>query len=123
MKSHLLKVSALAAILALTACGTNYRPMVDSKGQDMSFYESDLMECQHYAEQNSTVTNTAGSTLLGAALGTAIGAVSGGNHNTLASGAAIGGITGLAGGGAKAHYDEKHIIRECMRGRGYRVLD
>ncbi|MFO0996427.1 MAG: glycine zipper family protein [Alphaproteobacteria bacterium] len=119
-------IAATAAIL-IAGCANSYRPIVDSKGTDMSNYEQDLTECRSYASQVSPAGTAAGGAVLGAAAGGALGAVGGAfsGHPGFgaARGAALGGTGGLLAGGYKGAQDQTHIVRNCMRGRGYRVLD
>ena len=116
----------LAAALVAGRAGS-YRPIVDTKGADMSNYEQDLTECRGYASQVSPVGTAAGRAMLGAAAGGALGAVGGAftGHPgfNAARGAALGGTGGLFAGGYKGAQDQTHVVRNCMRGRGYQVLD
>ncbi len=112
------KLYFLSAILLVTACssGVNYDPIVD--GEKGMRYYSDLNVCQNYAKQQ-TVTPT------GAFVGAATGALikSGGDRSDIAQGAAIGAGTGAAVDVGATIARQKDIIRTCMRGRGYKVLN
>lgn len=118
--AHLL-AAALATAGILAGCA-NYRPIVDSQSiTDPQRYELDLADCQRYAEQ----VNPAASALVGAALGALLGAALGAvaDDPYWAITAAGGAIGGLAGGTASAVGDQKDVVRECMRQRGYAVLN
>ncbi len=118
MKNLFVKSAALSAVLVVAACssGVNYDPIIDGK-KGMTYY-SDLSVCQEYAKQK-TVTPT------GAFLGAATGALvkSGGDRGDIAQGAAVGAGLGATGDVAATIARQKSMIRTCMRGRGYKVLD
>ncbi|WP_019960093.1 glycine zipper family protein [Woodsholea maritima] len=120
----LVSVITLGVIaLSTAACansGASYRPIVD--GPQSATYESDLAACQGVAQQrsylNGDVRNDA---LIGAAVGGAIGLVTGDSED--AWDGALGG--GLMGGGAAMHEtrgERRDIVIECMKGRGHNVV-
>lgn len=113
-------------IVSLGGCaapsGANYRPIVDTKGVDFNRYEADLRECQNYATQTAGAGESA---MTGAAAGALFGAVvaaAGGRSYSRTSSAGIGAVTGAAGAGLQGETDQRNIIRRCLAGRGYRVL-
>ena len=112
-------------ILAISACAT-YRPIVDMKGVDQGRYEADLKECQVYAEQVSPAGHAAVGAGIGAGIGAVLGAIIGSFFGEAGRGAgmgaALGGAQGAIGGGAEGAQGQVNIIRNCMAGRGYRVL-
>ncbi|MCP5365240.1 MAG: glycine zipper family protein [Hyphomicrobiales bacterium] len=121
--------SALIVGLAigLAGCAGSYEPVVDLKGVDHIEYQSDLEECRAYAENvdvgSNAATGGAVGAGVGAAAGAAVGAITGAPGRGAAIGAAGGGTSGLFGGLFRGTSKEKRIIRNCLRGRGYRVLD
>lgn len=124
-ESRMKNIVALGtAILLLSACaGAGYRPLVDTAGRDMNKYENDLRECQGYAEQVSGAgTGAAVGVAAGAIIGALFGGLAGGNrtqrNQTSALGAASGGLSGAASGEGS----QRNVIRRCMGGRGYNVL-
>ena len=97
-----------------------YRPIVDSQGMDMSNYETDLAQCQQYAEQVNIGQDAAVGAGVGAALGLALSAISGGDKSVATGvGAVSGGATGLG----SAANSQKNVITRCLLGRGYKVLN
>lgn len=71
-------VIILIASLSLSACmGKNYRPVIDPKGVNMSYYEADLAECQNIAGQQSVIAESAQTAVVGAAAGAVVGSVIG----------------------------------------------
>lgn len=113
-------------LLILTAGCSTYRPIVDMQGKDQGRYETDLSECQAYARQVSP----AASALLGGAIGAGAGAILGaivgsyfGQAGEFAGmGASVGGASGGMSGAAEGARSQKDVIRRCMAGRGYNVL-
>ncbi len=114
-----------AAALSVSACASD--PIVDMKGVDNARYEQDLAECKQYADQVDVASNAGTGVLFGGAAGAAVGAVVGAITGAPGTGAAIGaaggGTTGLFGGGAKGYSKKQQVVRNCLRGRGYSVLD
>ena len=115
------KIISLMLVASLAGCAT-YRPIVDTKGVNQQAYESDLRECQAYAEQVSPAEHAAGGAVAGALLGAVLGAMVG-NHHTSSQMAGIGAVSGAASGGGEGANAQKNIIRRCMAGRGYHVLN
>lgn len=119
---------AVGLVLLLTACASS-APVIDHRASNktMGQYERDLAECRQYASQRNATGETLGGALggaaLGAALGAATGAISGNPATGAAYGAAIGGIGGGSMAGFNATSSQRGIVRRCMEGRGYRVLD
>lgn len=119
------KMSVLALAL-LAGCAHSYQPIVDLQNVDQMRYQQDLAVCRQYADQVDPVKE-AGTDLLigalgGAALGAATGAIAGDAAMGAATGAAIGGIGGAGVGGVSGAERQKQIIRNCLSGRGYKVL-
>lgn len=120
---------ATALGLVLAGCAQSYQPVVDMKGVDTAKYQQDLYECRQYAEQVSPVERAAGGALLGAAGGAALGAITGGLASGVSAGsgaalgAATGGAVGAGVGGVTGIEQQKQIIDNCLRGRGYNVLN
>lgn len=116
-------VATLVSALLIASCATpsQYRPIVDTKGVEMSHYEEDLRECQQYAYQVDVANNTAASAAAGAVVLGALAAVFG-NRYDVGRFAAAGAITGGVNGAAAGAQTQVDIIRNCMQGRGYRVL-
>ena len=119
---------ALGFGLALIAGGcAGGGPIVDMKGVDSARYQADLAECEQYAEEVSVAGSAGGGAAVGAAagaaVGAAVGAVTGSPGRGAAIGAAGGGTSGLFGGGASGLSKQDRVVRNCLRGRGYRVLD
>lgn len=113
------KLVAIAGAL-LTGCSGASGPIIDTKGVDMTQYERDRAECETYAEQVSTGTAVGKGAAGGAAVGAAIGAIAGGSAG---KGAGIGAVTGGAQSARTADQEKADVVRNCLRGRGYKVLN
>ena len=120
MKHPLIVVVALAALLA--ACTTTDEIIIDEKGVNLAAYEEDLAECRTYSEQVKKGEKTARGAASGAVIGGAIGAI-GGNSSSAARGAGVGAVSGGAKGASDGEQDEVRVVKNCLRGRGYRVLN
>ena len=109
---------ACALILFVSACTTTSEIIIDPKGVNMTNYEQDLVECQSYSEQVAVGEKAARGAASGAVVGGAVG-----SHRDTAEGAAIGAITGGASGINAGERDKVRVVKNCLRGRGYRVLN
>jgi outer membrane lipoprotein SlyB len=114
MRTMLMIASALAA-----GCSAHPDPIVDTKGVNMAAYERDLAECKQYGAQIQPAQGVAKGAVAGAAVGAAIGAI---GHD-VGQGAAVGAVSGGASSAVKADEDRQNVVKRCMRGRGYKVLN
>lgn len=97
--------------------GANYRPIVDRPGPN---YATDLQDCQDHARKLASVgEGAAGGAMAGAIFGALLGAAFRVGSRDTAWAGALGGATG---GAAKAETDQRSVIANCMRARGYAVL-
>ena len=119
-----------AALFLLGGCsspgGSSYGDssgiIIDRQGVDMSRYYSDLSDCQRYAEEVPVAQRTATSTAGGAVVGGVIGAVVG-DSDTAKRGAGVGVVTGAIRGVSSGTREKEQVVKNCLRGRGYRVLN
>ncbi len=130
MKRYLAQAAMVTmAAAALAGCAQSYQPVVDTRGQDTSRYQQDLYECRQYAQQVSPVEDAAVGGLGGAAAGAALGAITGALVGGVSAGegaafgAATGGAVGLGAGAYSGVNEQQRIIDNCLRGRGYNVLN
>ena len=114
----------IAALLGGCAnTGAAYRPMIDSGRGNVANYETDLRECQAYAAQVAGAADQAmAGAIIGALLGAAIGAAAGGNRYQRNALSSVGAVEGAAGGAMAGETDQRNVIRRCLAGRGYSVL-
>lgn len=99
--------------------------MVDTAGKDMGKFESDMRECQQYASQATGAgTSAAVGAAIGAGLMALLAGVGGGKKRyDMGATARQGAVVGAVAGGAHGEDDQHNIIRRCMAGRGYNVLN
>jgi hypothetical protein len=114
---------------ALAGCTATSQPIVDTKGVDPNQYAQDNNECQQYADNANIAGDAAIGAVGGAAGGAALGAITGAlvpgasAGTGAAIGAATGGALGLGGGALTAVEQRREIYRNCMKNRGYSVLN
>ena len=112
-------------LLSLIACqsGPGYSgPIIDPQGVDMTRYQTDLSECQNIADQVPVGERAVVGAATGAVLGGAVGAVFG-NRNSATRGAGVGAIGGGARGASSGMSERDRVVHNCLRGRGYSVLN
>jgi outer membrane lipoprotein SlyB len=114
--------SVLLALLVLTGCTTTDEIIIDQKGVDMAAYQTDLAECKTYSESVQTGQKAGVGAASGAVVGGLIGAITGGPEGA-ARGAGVGAVGGGAKGAGEGHEAEVQVVKNCLRGRGYRVLN
>ena len=121
------KFLSLSIVTLLVACsnmGSQYVPVVDKKGIDENKYQQDLAECQNLStETEASGASGAKKAAGGAAVGARLGLVGGGNSTNIAQAAGIGGVIGGASGLYSGNSEKQNIIRRCLSGRGYKVLN
>lgn len=98
------------------------KPIVDMAGVNRQQYKIDLRDCSQYAEQVNTGAKAGAGAVGGAVVGGALGAVFGGG-NRAAEGAAAGAVVGGARGVGKGVQERSSVIKNCLRNRGYSVLN
>jgi len=111
----------LLSLLSIAGCGSrHHQVIIDPKGVDMGQYQQDLNSCTQIAQQ---VEQKAGEgAVTGAVIGGVIGAVVG-NSRTVQKVAGVGAVKGGVGGAMQTNKEKKRVVKNCMRGRGYKVLN
>ena len=116
-------VLSLIVLSTIVGCrATDDRPIVDMQGINIAQYNIDLMDCQAYADEVEAGRQVARGAVGGAVVGGAVGAVVG-NSDTVQRTAGAGAVVGAARGAQGAIFERERVIRNCLRGRGYRVLN
>ena len=120
MKSILYYI-AIVAITFSAGCATNRsKPIIDPDSVDMELYQYDLAECEQIAEQ---VEQKAGSGAVGGALvGGVIGAIVGDSDSVKRS-AGVGGVLGGVKGAGATEREKSQVVKNCLRNRGYEILN
>lgn len=113
---------ACTFLVVLCACTTTDEIIIDRKGVNMATYEQDLAECREYASAVKTGEKGARGAASSAVIGGAVGAVLGGPEGAV-RGAGVGAVTGGARGVSEGEREEMQVVKRCLRGRGYKVLN
>lgn len=121
-KALLLGGWVLIGASALAGCASTDRVIVDPQGIDQAKYQQDLAECRQVADQVGTGRDAAEGAVGGAVIGGLLGAIFG-NSRSAAVGAGAGAVVGGAGKAGDAQQEKEKVLKNCMRGRGYRVLN
>lgn len=101
---------------------TGNRPIVDTKGIDPEVYESDLQECYVFADDVQAGRKILTGAATGAVVGGVIGAAAG-NSETAKRGAGVGAASGTLSGTGNVMQERQRVVRNCLLGRGYLVLN
>ena len=116
-------LAAVVATIGLLAGCATYRPMVDMRDvTDRDQYERDIADCQNYAGSVSPGASAGAGAIFGAILGAALGAAVG-DREVAVEAARFGAVEGAVAGGAAGAGTQVQIVRNCMSGRGYLVLN
>ena len=97
-------------------------PIVDRRGVNMAAYEADLEDCRRYGQEVGVPRKVAMGAVGGAVVGGVIGAVVG-NHETAERNAGVGAVWGGTREGVSGMRERQRVIRNCLRNRGYRILN
>jgi uncharacterized protein YcfJ len=111
----------IACILLAGGCAANSsKPVIDPAGVDMAQYDNDVAECEQIADQ---VEQKAGKKAAGGALvGGLIGAIVGGGDSAVV-GAGVGAVAGGADGAGDTQQEKSTVVKNCLRNRGYKILN
>lgn len=123
-----MKVIPLLIIgLLVAGCAGNRvfvnEPIIDRKDVDMTRYYADKAECEVYAKEVRTGEKVTRGALGGAVVGGAIGAIVNRGGNSAESGAGVGAVTGGVRGAQEGVSEKERVVKQCLRGRGYKVLN
>ena len=120
-------VLLLSLSLWFAGCAINRsfidEPIIDRKGVDMSRYYTDKAECQAYADEVHIGKKVARGAVGGAVVGGAIGAIVNRGPDSAERGAGVGAVTGGVRGAQEGVRESERVVKQCLRGRGYRVLN
>ncbi len=98
------------------------RVITDLNGVNITKYEKDLNECRGYASQ----IDVGGDAMSGLVTGALVGALLGstvGDSDSAKKGAKIGAIAGMTGEATESSLEQDIVVRNCLLGRGYKVLN
>ncbi|MGI9280684.1 MAG: hypothetical protein ACR2PX_13835 [Endozoicomonas sp.] len=126
------KALLLASTSLMVACAYNSAPVVGPHDKTEAEYQQDVAKCHEYAAKvdkgEAAKTGAINAGILGAVTGAAVGLVEGdGIDGAVVGGAVVGGVAGAsagaAGGAMKSTEDQAYVLRRCLAGKGYDVLD
>jgi len=118
MPRHLLYIAFGTISLASGCASSQSKPIIDPAGVDMAQYEIDVTECEQVATQVEQKAGT--SAVEGAVVGGVIGAIF---DNNVGEAAAAGAVIGGVKGGASTEKEKSQVVKNCLRDRGYRILN
>ena len=133
--AYALLVALMMAAPVLAQAQNTPNIIVDMEGVDQAQYNADLQACQgagtQVQEQQADREAMVGTAARGAALGAAAGAISG---NSGSQGAKTGAAAGVVTAGVRNQKNRREakkdtqaerdlVVKNCMRGRGYNVLN
>ena len=107
----------LMGIALAAGCAGSSKPVIDPAGVDMEQYNTDLAECEHISEQ---VDQKIGA---GAAGGAVVGGLLGAITGNTARGAGAGAVIGGAKGVGSTNKEKARVVKNCLRNRGYQILN
>ncbi len=111
----------LSAVATFAGCAAHPDPIIDTKGVDPELLAQDWDECQAFTEEIIVAKGVGKGAALGAGVGAAAGAAS--NRREVDEAAGLGAIYGATRSGLDADRQKQQVFKNCMRGRGYRVLN
>ncbi len=120
MKLNLVAIGLLGITLAAGCAAHSSKPIIEPAGVDMDQYQADIAACEEIATQ---VDQKAGEgAARGALVGGLIGAVLGDSETVMRS-AGVGAVAGGAGGAATTEKEKSRVVKNCLRNRGYAILN
>lgn len=118
--ANVMMAGLLGLSLGLTGCASKKQVVIDPAGVDMVKYEQDLVECQQISEQvdQQAGKSAVGGAVVGGLMGAALG-----NGRTAERWAGAGAVGGAAKGASRTQQEKNTVVKNCMRNRGYSVLN
>ncbi|MEM1144671.1 MAG: glycine zipper family protein [Pseudomonadota bacterium] len=110
-------------LLGLAACTTTDEIIIDERGVDLARYEADKADCEGYSEGVRTGAKAGRGAASGAAVGGVVGGIVDDSSEGIARGAGVGAVSGAVRGLSEGERQEVQVVKRCLRGRGYRVLN
>lgn len=119
---YVISCLVIAAVVLSAGCAGPRRSgvVVDPAGVDMGQYQKDSTECQQVAQQvdPKTGAGAVGGAVVGGLVGAAVG-----NRQTVERMAGAGAVVGGARGARATRAEKQLVVKNCLRNRGYKVLN
>lgn len=123
MKKLITSVVMATVLVAASGCatrGAGFVPLVDTKGRDPVQLSIDIQECQSYARQTADAASGA---VMGAIAGALLGAALSHKQSYQSSAISYGAGVGALSGAGSANESQETVIRRCLAGRSWNVLN
>jgi uncharacterized protein YcfJ len=120
LKINLAGICLIATTLVAGCAAHSSKPIIDPAGVDMEQYEADIAACEEIATQVDQKVGEGAAR--GALVGGLIGAVLGDTESVVRS-AGVGAVAGGAGGAATTEKEKSEVVKNCLRNRGYQILN
>ena len=117
-----LSMCLLASCVSNDVSEKNDVAIIDTRCVDMDVYRKDLLDCSSFSKNIDVTERTIEEGALSGVTGAAVGAILGGKEGAKKIGGSAG-ILGAVEGNIEARYEQSKIIKNCLRGRGYKVLN
>ena len=117
-----LSMCLLASCVSNDVSEKNDVAIIDTRGVDMDVYRNDLLDCSSFSKNIDATQRTIEEGARSGVTGAAVGAILGGKEGAKKIGGSAG-ILGAVEGHIEARYEQSKIIKNCLRGRGYKVLN
>jgi hypothetical protein len=119
MRPILIVPLALTVLGACAGSGADVEPILD--GAPTAQFQSDLAACRQLARSQSQLDrDTMSSAAIGAGLSGVFGSAD--EDGDALGGAIVGALAGAASGASEASDTREAIVKDCLRGRGHRVV-
>ena len=112
----------LASCVSNDVSERNGIAIIDTRGVDMDVYRNDLLDCSSFSKNIDVTERIIEKGALSGVTGAAVGAILGGKEGAQKIGGSAG-ILSAVEGNIEARYEQSKIIKNCLRGRGYKVLN
>ena len=96
--------------------------VIDTRGVDESVLKKDYSECADFAKNIDLTERTLKQGAIAGATGAAVGAIIGGEEAAKKIGGSAAVINAVEAN-LDARHEQAKIIKNCLRGRGYKVLN
>lgn len=96
--------------------------IIDTRGVDESVFKKDYSECSNFAKNIDLTERTLKQGAVAGATGAAVGAIIGGEEAAKKIGGSAA-VLNAVEGNLDGRNEQAKIIKNCLRGRGYKVLN